>query len=278
MLRDLQARTKAAMREDLTIALRSTPRDADVVRGEGADSEAGDDARHLLPRRQCRRSAVSVARTTCRRARRAPKQPLIVIPQTLSEITGPVYGHSDVRPEEADLTKQHAGEPQGERIIVKGRVLDERGRPVPNTLVEIWQCNAAGRYIHEVDQHPAPLDPNFTGAGRAVTDADGTYQFTTIKPGAYPWRNHANAWRPAHIHFSLFGPSFLTRLVTQMYFPGDPLFPFDPIFNSVPDAKARERMVCRFDLETTKPEWALGYSFDIVLRGSNATPGDPDHA
>jgi protocatechuate 3,4-dioxygenase, beta subunit len=209
---------------------------------------------------------------------RAPKQPLIVIPQTLSEITGPVYGHSDVRPEEADLTTQHAGEPQGERIIVKGRVLDERGRPVPNTLVEIWQCNAAGRYIHVVDQHPAPLDPNFTGAGRTVTDANGTYRFTTIKPGAYPWRNHANAWRPAHIHFSLFGPSFLTRLVTQMYFPGDPLFQYDPIFHSVPDPKARERMVCRFDLETTKPEWALGYAWDIVLRGRNATPGDPDHA
>jgi protocatechuate 3,4-dioxygenase beta subunit len=209
---------------------------------------------------------------------RAPKQPLIVIPQTLSEITGPVYGHSDVRPEEADLTTQHAGEPQGERIIVKGRVLDERGRPVPNTLVEIWQCNAAGRYVHVVDQHPAPLDPNFTGAGRTVTDANGTYRFTTIKPGAYPWRNHANAWRPAHIHFSLFGPSFLTRLVTQMYFPGDPLFQYDPIFHSVTDAKARERMVCRFDLETTKPEWALGYAWDIVLRGRNATPGDPDHA
>ena len=163
---------------------------------------------------------------------RAPKQPLVIIPQTLSEITGPVYGHADVKLEEADLTTQHAGEPQGERIIVKGRVLDERG----------------------------------------------TYQFTTVKPGAYPWRNHANAWRPAHIHFSLFGPSFLTRLVTQMYFPGDPLFAFDPIFNSVTDARARERMVCRFDLETTEPEWALGYLWDIVLRGSNATPTDPDHA
>ena len=209
---------------------------------------------------------------------RAPKQPLIVIPQTLSEITGPVYGQSDVKPEEADLTTQHAGEPQGERIIVTGRVLDERGRPVPHTLVEIWQCNAAGRYIHVVDQHPAPLDPNFTGAGRTVTDEAGTYRFTTIKPGAYPWRNHANAWRPAHIHFSLFGPSFLTRLVTQMYFPGDPLFSQDPIFNAVGDARARERMVCRFDLAATKPEWALGYVWDIVLRGSNATPGDVDHA
>jgi protocatechuate 3,4-dioxygenase beta subunit len=209
---------------------------------------------------------------------RAPRQPLVIIPQTLSEITGPVYGQSDVKPEEADLTTQHAGEPQGERIIVTGRVLDERGRPVPNTLVEIWQCNAAGRYIHVVDQHPAPLDPNFTGAGRTVTDETGTYRFTTVKPGAYPWRNHANAWRPAHIHFSLFGPSFVTRLVTQMYFPGDPLSSQDPIFNAVTDARARERMVCRFDLAATKPEWALGYVWDIVLRGNNATPGDVDHA
>jgi protocatechuate 3,4-dioxygenase beta subunit len=207
---------------------------------------------------------------------RSPSRPLVIIPQTLSELTGPVYGHSDVQPGEADLTRQHAGEPQGERIIVQGSVLDEGGRPVPNTLIEIWQCNAAGRYIHETDQHPAPLDPNFTGAGRVVTDDRGYYQFTTIKPGAYPWRNHHNAWRPAHIHLSLFGPSFLTRLVTQMYFPGDPLFPFDPIFNSVTDAKARERMICRFDLETTRPEWALGYIFDIVLRGPAATPPDSD--
>ena len=207
---------------------------------------------------------------------RAPSRPLVLIPQTLSELTGPVYGHSDVVAGESDLTKQHAGEPQGERIIVTGRVLDEAGRPVPNTLIEIWQCNAAGRYIHQVDQHPAPLDPNFTGAGRVVTDDAGHYRYTTVKPGAYPWRNHHNAWRPAHIHLSLFGPSFLTRLVTQMYFPGDPLFPFDPIFNSVTDAKARERMICRFDLETTKPEWALGYVFDIVLRGPAATPPDID--
>lgn len=208
---------------------------------------------------------------------RAPTQPLITIPQTISEVTGPVYGHSDVRPEEADLTRQHAGEPLGERIIVRGRLLDESGRPVPNSLVEIWQCNAAGRYIHKVDQHPAPLDPNFTGAGRCVTDKDGNYQFITIKPGAYPWGNHPNAWRPAHIHFSLLGPSFLTRLVTQMYFPGDPLFPFDPIFNSVSDPKARERMISRFDLDTTRPDWALGYVWDIVLRGPNATPPDNDN-
>jgi protocatechuate 3,4-dioxygenase, beta subunit len=208
---------------------------------------------------------------------RSPKRPLILIPQTLSEITGPVNGHADVSSDEADLTIHHAGEPLGERIIVKGRVLDEAGRPVPNTLVEIWQCNAAGRYRHAVDQHHAPLDANFSGAGRCVTDAAGNYRFVSIKPGAYPWRNHPNAWRPAHIHLSLFGPSFLTRLVTQMYFPGDPLFPFDPIYNSVPDPKARERMVCQFDLEATKPEWALGYNFDIVLRGSKATPMDPAH-
>jgi protocatechuate 3,4-dioxygenase, beta subunit len=203
---------------------------------------------------------------------RSPKQPLIVIPQTLSELTGPIYGHSDAHPEEADLTKQHPGEPLGERIIVTGRVLDEDGRPVPNTLIEVWQANAAGRYIHVGDQHDAPLDPNFAGAGRFVTDADGGYRFTSIKPGAYPWRNHHNAWRPAHIHFSLFGPSFLSRLVTQMYFPGDPLFAFDPIYNSVTDEKARARMVSSFDLEHTVPEWALAYRFDIVLRGRNAAP------
>ncbi len=158
---------------------------------------------------------------------RAPKRPLVIIPHTLSELTGPVYGHDKVKPGDEDLTKQHSGEPLGERIVVHGRVLDEDGRPVPNTLVEIWQANACGRYIHVVDQHPAPLDPNFTGAGRAATDADGYYKFITIKPGAYPWGNHRNAWRPAHIHFSLFGHSFLSRLVTQMFFPGDPLFPFD---------------------------------------------------
>src|SRR6476660_363040 len=208
---------------------------------------------------------------------RSPSRPLITIPQNLSELTGPVYGPNASKPEEADLTRQHAREPTGERIIVTGRVLDENGRPVPHSLVEIWQCNAAGRYIHPVDQHPAPLDPNFTGAGRCVTDANGNYQFITIKPGAYPWGNHHNAWRPAHIHFSLLGPSFLTRLVTQMYFPGDPLFPFDPIFNSVSDAQARERMICRFDMDTTRPEWALGYVWDIVLRGPAATLLDDDH-
>ncbi len=204
--------------------------------------------------------------------KRSPTKPLILMPHTLSELTGPIYGHEAVRPGDNDLTRQHAAEPLGERIIVHGRVLDEDGRPVPNTLVEIWQANACGRYVHVVDQHPAPLDPNFTGAGRTQTDRDGWYKFITIKPGAYPWRNHPNAWRPAHIHFSVFGHSFLSRLVTQMYFPGDPLFPFDPIFNSVADEKARQRMISSFDLENTVPEWALCFRFDIVLRGRNQTP------
>jgi protocatechuate 3,4-dioxygenase beta subunit len=203
---------------------------------------------------------------------RSPRKPLIIQPHTLSEITGPVYGHDRIGKLDADLTRQHEGEPLGERIIVTGRVLDEDGRPQPNTLVEVWQANAAGRYIHVKDQHPAPLDPNFTGAGRIVTDENGVYSFVTIKPGAYPWRNHPNAWRPAHIHFSLFGPAYATRLITQMYFPGDPLMPFDPIYNSVTDPKAAARMISTFDIETTRPEWALGYKFDIVLRGRDATP------
>jgi protocatechuate 3,4-dioxygenase beta subunit len=203
---------------------------------------------------------------------RAPRQPLILLPHTLSEVTGPVYGHNDMAPTDNDLTRQHAGEPLGERIIVTGRVLDDGGRPVRNTLIEIWQANAAGRYFHQKDDHPAPLDPNFTGAGRVLTDAEGRYQFTTIKPGAYPWRNHPNAWRPAHIHFSLFGTAFVTRLVTQMYFPGDPLFAYDPIFQSISDERARQRLISKFDLETTRPDWALGYQFDIVLRGREATP------
>jgi len=207
--------------------------------------------------------------------KRAPTRPLVPMPHTLSELTGPVYGHDGIRPVDDDLTKQHAGEPLGERILVHGRVLDEDGRPVPNTLVEIWQANACGRYIHKRDQHPAPLDANFTGAGRTATDAQGRYKFITVKPGAYPWGNHSNAWRPAHIHLSLFGHSFLCRLVTQMYFPGDPLMVFDPIFNSVADEKARARMISRFDLAATVPDWALAYEFDIVLRGRNQTPAQP---
>jgi protocatechuate 3,4-dioxygenase beta subunit len=204
--------------------------------------------------------------------KRAPTRPLVLLPHTLSELTGPVFGHEAVGPDDNDLTRQHEGEPLGERIIVTGRVQDEDGRPVRDTLIEAWQANAAGRYRHVNDQHNAPLDPNFTGCGRAMTDAEGRYRFVTVRPGAYPWRNHPNAWRPAHIHFSLFGPAFLTRLVTQMYFPGDPLLPFDPIFNSVPDEKARHLLVSAFDWEHTVPEHALGFRFDIVLRGRLATP------
>jgi protocatechuate 3,4-dioxygenase, beta subunit len=203
---------------------------------------------------------------------RAPQRPLVILPHTLTEVTGPVYGHERIGPVDNDLTVQHDGEPLGERIIVHGRVLDGEGRPVRNSLVEIWQANAGGRYRHDGDQHPAPLDPNFSGAGRAVTDDEGRYRFITIKPGAYPWRNHPNAWRPAHIHFSLFGNAFVSRLVTQMYFPGDPLFFQDPIFHSVREPRARDRMICHFDLDETKPEWALAYQFDIVLRGPEATP------
>lgn len=203
---------------------------------------------------------------------RSPRKPLIFLAHTLSEVTGPVFGQDDIAENDHDLTRNHAGDPIGERIIVSGRVFESNGRPVPNALIEIWQANAAGRYAHAVDQHPAPLDPNFTGTGRTLTGEDGSYRFVTIKPGPYPWRNHANAWRPAHIHFSVFGRAFISRLVTQMYFPADPLFAFDPIFQSVPDEKARQRMISRFDLNTTQPEWATGYRFDIVLRGPEATP------
>jgi protocatechuate 3,4-dioxygenase beta subunit len=204
--------------------------------------------------------------------RRAPSRPLVLLPHTLSEVTGPAFGHSDVKPSDQDLTAHHPGEPLGERIVVTGRVLDEGGRPVPHTLVEVWQANAAGRYRHENDRHAAPLDPNFDGCGRAITDAEGRYRFLTIRPGSYPWKNHPNAWRPPHVHFSLFGPAFATRLVTQMYFPGDPLLAFDPIYNGIPDEAARRRLVSAFDLEHTIPEHALGYRFDIVLRGREATP------
>jgi protocatechuate 3,4-dioxygenase beta subunit len=202
---------------------------------------------------------------------RAPKLPLLPLPQGLTEITGPLLGAERVIAADADLTSGHPAEPLGERIVVSGRVLDSGGRPVPDTLVEIWQANASGRYAHAVDDHPAPLDPNFSGAGRCVTDSAGRYRFVTIKPGAYPWRNHHNAWRPAHIHFSLFGRAFTQRLITQMYFPADPLFALDPIFNSIPDEQARQRLVATFDIDLTEPDWALGYSWDIVLRGRAAT-------
>jgi protocatechuate 3,4-dioxygenase beta subunit len=202
---------------------------------------------------------------------RAPKVPLVTMPQSLTEITGPLLGEGRVSPNDADLTKQHDGEPLGERIIVHGRVLEADGRPVPGTLLEVWQANAAGRYAHHADRHPAPMDPNFTGVGRCLTDADGRYELVTIKPGAYPWRNHDNAWRSAHIHFSLFGRSFTQRLITQMYFPGDQLFDQDPIYNAVPEA-ARPRLISSLDLSRAVPEWALAYRFDIVLRGREATP------
>lgn len=204
---------------------------------------------------------------------RSPTKPLVPLTQSLSELTGPVYGHDAVGPLDNDLTRNGAkdGEPQGERIIVTGRVLDEDGRPVPNALVEVWQTNAAGRYIHKADQHDAPLDPNFSGAGRCATDAEGRYSFRSVKPGAYPWGNHHNAWRPNHIHFSLFGPAFTTRLITQMYFPGDPLLDLDPIFQASP-AEARDRLVAGFSLDATEPGVSLGYVFDIVLRGRHETP------
>ncbi|HEY4134657.1 MAG TPA: protocatechuate 3,4-dioxygenase subunit beta [Alphaproteobacteria bacterium] len=205
---------------------------------------------------------------------RSPRQKLIPLAQTVTETTGPQYDARHIGSLGPDLTKsaRKNGEPLGERIVVEGRVLDENGRPVPNTLIEIWQANASGRYVHEVDQHDAPIDPNFLGSGRCVTDAEGRYSYITIKPGAYPWQNHHNAWRPAHIHYSLFGPSFATRLVTQMYFPGDPLLAYDPIYNTIPDPEARKRLICDFSMELTKPEWALGYTFDVVLRGRGATP------
>ena len=209
---------------------------------------------------------------------RAPKEPLVILPKSLSDIGGPAYGRDRIGELDDDLTRQHDGEPLGERIIVTGRVLDGDGRPVRNGLVEVWQANAAGRYTHQKDGHPAPLDPNFSGAGRCLTDEEGRYRFVTVKPGAYPWKNHDNAWRPAHIHFSLFGPTFRSRLITQMYFPGDPLFEHDPIFQSVRDPRAQQRMISRFDLETTEPEWALGYRFDVVLEGRGATPFERPHA
>jgi protocatechuate 3,4-dioxygenase, beta subunit len=203
---------------------------------------------------------------------RAPARPLVPLPEEFHELEGPVFGGGDVDELDHDLTRGGNGEPLGERIVVHGRVLDEGGRPLRNALVEIWQANAGGRYRHEVDAHPAPLDPNFFGTGRCLTDGEGGYRFVTVKPGAYPWGNHENAWRPAHIHFSIFGRLFTQRLVTQMYFPGDPLFEYDPIFHAVRDPSARKLLVARFDLEATQPEWALAYEWDVVLgRGGRGT-------
>ena len=206
--------------------------------------------------------------------RRAPSQPLVEVPRTLSEVTGPGPVLSAASDEDADLTLNSGTgvEAAGERIIVTGRVVDDDGNPVPNTLLEIWQANAAGRYRHRHDQHHAPIDANFIGFGRCLTDQNGVYRFTTIRPGAYPWQNHENAWRPAHIHYSLFGSALPARLVTQMYFPGDPLMGLDPIFNSVPTAAARDRLIARYAHDVTQPSWALGFRFDVVLRGTEATP------
>jgi protocatechuate 3,4-dioxygenase beta subunit len=206
---------------------------------------------------------------------RHPLNAPVDLPQRLTEVTGPLLGETALGHLDADLTRQHDGEPIGQRIVVTGRVLDDAGRPLAGTLLEIWQANAGGRYRHVRDNWPAPLDPNFTGVGRTLTDDEGRYSFTTIRPGAYPWRNHDNAWRPAHIHFSLLGRAFTQRLVTQMYFPDDPLFFQDPIMNAVP-AAARPRMVSAYDHGTTVPEWALGFTWDIVLRGPASTPFESD--
>ena len=220
--------------------------------------------------RLCASSRTSTRRSTTRHYRsatwRVPTRPFVVLPGRVDDLANPLYGEEEIGELDNDLTRQHRGEPLGERIIVTGRLLEENGRPVPSSLIEIWQPNAAGRYRHKGDQHPAPLDPNFTGAGRTLTGADGRYEFITVKPGAYPWKNHPNAWRPAHIHFSVFGRAFSSRLVTQMYFPGDPLHDQDPILQSVRDPHARKRLVADFELELTQPDWALGYRFDIVLR------------
>ncbi len=202
---------------------------------------------------------------------RHPTAELVPVDPEAQELLAPVFGERDVELVDSDLTRRHAGEPIGERMTVTGRVLDGDGRPVAHQLVEIWQANAGGRYRHDGDQHPAPHDPNFSGVGRCLTDADGTYRFTTIKPGPYPWRNHRNAWRPAHIHFSVFGTAFTQRLVTQMYFPGDPLLPLDPIYQSLTDPGARGRLVGAYDHDLTVPEWSTGYRWDIVLAGPGRT-------
>ncbi len=210
---------------------------------------------------------------------RAPSMPLVAARPESAGRTGPVFGEDHVRHEDSDLTRRGAGAPIGERIIVHGRVTDSEGHPVAGQLVELWQANAAGRYAHVVDQHDAPLDPNFTGAGRCLTSSDGSYSFTTVRPGEYPWGNHANAWRPAHLHFSFFGRTFTSRLVTQMYFPGDPLLPLDPMFTSIRDREAAERLIGVFDLDATVESYALGYRFDVVLGpGRGATPIEEEHS
>ncbi|WP_433425846.1 protocatechuate 3,4-dioxygenase subunit beta [Microtetraspora malaysiensis] len=233
------------------------------IRTEAEKAAADGAPEELQPRRDYPPYRSSVLRH--------PERPLVAAPEAFTELRGPVFGVTDVTELDSDLTRQHHGEPLGERIVVTGRVLDRDGRPVRGQLVEIWQANASGRYAHKRDQHPAPLDPNFTGTGRCLTDDEGRYTFTSIKPGAYPWRNHLNAWRPAHIHFSLFGTAFTQRLITQMYFPNDPLFPYDPIFNSITDERAGQRLIATYDHDLSSPEWSLGYRWDIVLDGPSAT-------
>jgi protocatechuate 3,4-dioxygenase beta subunit len=207
--------------------------------------------------------------------RHPTKGRLLIDPEEI-ELHSPAFGHRDVGDVESDLTAQHRGEPLGERIVVTGRILSGSGAPVAGQLVEVWQANSSGRYVHKRDRHPAPLDPYFTGVGRCLTDDNGWYRFTTIKPGAYPWSNHANAWRPAHIHFSIFGTASTQRFVTQMYFPGDPLFPLDPIYNAIVDPRARERLVASFDHSVTEAGWALGYRWDVVLSGTTRTWAEPE--
>ena len=203
---------------------------------------------------------------------RSPAKPLVDMPQTVSETTGPQFGRDRLWKKSSDLGNQFKGEAIGERILVWGKVRDDLGRPVPNTLIEVWQANAAGRYRHPGETYDAPLDPNFSGRGAVMSDDDGIYKFRSIKPGAYPWKNNWNAWRPSHIHFSVFGPAFATRLITQMYFPGDPLLEFDAIFNCVPDELARQRLVALIDWDNSEDYYALAYRFDIVLRGREETP------
>ncbi len=204
---------------------------------------------------------------------RSPQFALISLEQTVTEITGPTFGHSDIAPTDNDLLRNyaHTGDPVGERILVHGRVLDECARPVPHTLVEIWQANAGGRYRHKKDTYLAAIDPNFGGCGRTLTDGDGYYAFRTIKPGAYPWRNRINDWRPAHIHVSVFGSAFCQRLITQLYFEGDPLIPRCPIVQSIPDADAIDRLTAKLDMNATIPLDTIAYRFDIVLRGRRST-------
>ncbi|MGR3617343.1 MAG: protocatechuate 3,4-dioxygenase subunit beta [Paracoccaceae bacterium] len=205
---------------------------------------------------------------------RSPRNALISLENTVSESTGPVFGHCDLEPADNDLLSNFAQpgqSPIGERILVHGRVLDENARPVPNTLVELWQANAGGRYRHRKDMYLAPIDPNFGGCGRTLTDAHGYYCFRTVKPGAYPWRNWINSWRPAHIHLSIFGTAFAQRLITQLYFEGDPLIEKCPIVNTIPDPKAREQLVAALDMNASVPLDMLAYKFDIVLRGRRST-------